>query len=85
MVQVENVGMAKYNIVHQFKEEGFHDVTFASGTTNALYLGGFLYANSSTPSNFTIFAFHKQEPNSDNHSTIILFASWFKLRDKTNL
>jgi hypothetical protein len=27
---------------------------------------GFLYADSSTPSNFTIFAFHEQEPNSDN-------------------
>jgi hypothetical protein len=25
-----------------------------------------MYADSSTPSNFTIFAFHKQEPNLDN-------------------
>jgi hypothetical protein len=58
--------MAQYNLVHQFKEQGFNNVTFASGTTNALYVGGFLYADSSTPSNFTIFAFHKQEPNSDN-------------------
>jgi hypothetical protein len=65
-INQENAGMAQYNLVHQFKEEGFHDVTFASGTTNALYVGGFLYANSSTPSNFTIFAFHKQEPNLDN-------------------
>jgi hypothetical protein len=30
-------------------------------------VGGFLYADSSTPSNFTIFAFHEQELNSDNH------------------
>ncbi len=29
-------------------------------------MGGFLYADSSNPSNFTIFAFHEQEPNSDN-------------------
>ncbi len=58
--------MAQYNLVHQFKEQGFHNVTLAAGTTNALYVGGFLYADSSTPSNFTIFAFHEQEPNSDN-------------------
>jgi hypothetical protein len=36
------------------------------GTTQALFLGEFLYADSSTPSNFTVFAFHKQEPNSAN-------------------
>jgi hypothetical protein len=65
-INQENVGMARYDLVHQFKEQGFHDVTFASGTTNALYVGGFLNADSSTPSNFTIFAFHKQEPNLDN-------------------
>jgi hypothetical protein len=58
--------MAQYDLVHQFKEQGFHDVTIASGTTNALYVGGFLCADSSTPSNFTIFAFHKEELNSDN-------------------
>jgi hypothetical protein len=58
--------MAQYNSVHQFKEQGFHGITFASGTTNALYMGGFLYADSSTPSNFKNFAFHKQEPNLDN-------------------
>jgi hypothetical protein len=29
-------------------------------------VGGFLYADSSTPNNFTIFALHKQEPNLDN-------------------
>jgi hypothetical protein len=58
--------MAQYDLVHQFKEQGFHDVTFASGTTKALYMGGFPYADSSTPSNFMIFAFHEQEPNLDN-------------------
>jgi hypothetical protein len=52
--------------VHIFKEQGFHNVTFALGTTNALFVGGFLYADSSTPSNFTIPAFHKQESNLDN-------------------
>jgi hypothetical protein len=69
----ENAGMAQYDLVHQFKEQGFHDITFTLGTTNALYVGGFLYAEPSTPSNFTIFAFHKQEPNLDNcqHDYII--------------
>jgi hypothetical protein len=42
---------------------------FASGTTQALYLGDFLYANLSSLSNFTAFAFHEQEPNSLNQQT----------------
>jgi hypothetical protein len=63
-----------YNLVHQFKEQGFHDITFALGTTNALYVGGFLYADSSTPSNFRNFAFHEQEPNSDNrHNDYLIY------------
>ncbi len=33
----------------------------------ALCVGDFLYSNSSTPSNFTIFAFHELEPLSDSH------------------
>ncbi len=58
-INQENAGIAQCDLVHQFKEQGFCNVTFASGTTNALYVGGFLYTDSSTPSNFTIFAFHK--------------------------
>ena len=46
----DNVGMAQYDLVHQFKE---------------LNAPEFLYADSSTPSNFIIFAFRKQEPNTD--------------------
>jgi hypothetical protein len=57
--------MAQYNLVHPFKELGFQGIAFASGTTQALFIGEFLYSDSSTPSNFMIFAFHKQEPNSD--------------------
>ncbi len=53
----DNVGMAQYDLVHQFKELNAPDITFPMGTTNALYLGQFLYSDSSTPSNFTIFAF----------------------------
>jgi hypothetical protein len=65
-INQKNAGMAQYDLVHQFKEQGFHNVTFALETTHALYMGGFLYAESSTPSNFMIFIFHKQEPNLDN-------------------
>jgi hypothetical protein len=63
----ESMGMAQYDLVHQFKDLKAPDVIFASGTTNTLYIGQFLWADSSTPSNFTIFAFCKQEPNTDNH------------------
>ena len=59
--------MAQYDLVHQFKDLRALDVTFAPGTTNALYIGQFLWSDSSTPSNFTIFAFHKQEPHTDSH------------------
>jgi hypothetical protein len=43
-INQENAGMAQYDLVHQFKEQGFQDITFAMGTTNALYVGGSLYA-----------------------------------------
>jgi hypothetical protein len=44
-VNCENVGMAQYNLVHQFREQGFPDVAFASGTTQALFVGEFLYSD----------------------------------------
>jgi hypothetical protein len=43
----------------------FQDIGFAQGTVQALYVGDLLYANSSTPSNFTVFAFHEIEPLSN--------------------
>ena len=59
--------MAQYDLVHQFKDLRAPAVTFASGTTNALYIGQFQWSDSSTPSNFTIFAFREQEPHTDSH------------------
>ena len=58
--------MAQYELVHQFKELGFPDISFAQGTAQALFVGNFLYANFSMPSDFTVFAFHEQEPLSDS-------------------
>jgi hypothetical protein len=68
-INSDNVGLAQYKLIHQFKENSFPNVKFASGTTQPLYLRDFLYANSSSPSNFTVFAFHEQEPNSSNQQT----------------
>jgi hypothetical protein len=65
-INSDNVSLAQYNLIHQFKECRILDVTFALGTTQALYLGGFLYADSSSPNNFMVFSFHEQEPNSPN-------------------
>ncbi len=62
----DNLGMAQYELVHKFKDLGFPNIGFAQGTAQALYVGDFLYADSSTPSNFTVFAFHEQEPLSDS-------------------
>jgi hypothetical protein len=65
-ISAENIGLAQYQPIHQFKEGGFPGAPFALGTTQALFLREFLYADSSTPSNFTVFTFHEQEPNSAN-------------------
>jgi len=59
--------MAQYELVHQFKELGFPNIGFAQGTSQALFVCNFLYSNSSTPSNFTVFTFHKHEPLLDSH------------------
>jgi hypothetical protein len=58
--------MAQYNLVHQFNDLRAPDVTFASGTTNALYISQFQWSDASTPSNFTIFAFQEQAPHTDS-------------------
>jgi hypothetical protein len=68
-LNTNNVGLAQYELIHQFKEGGFPNVAFTSGMTKRLYLGNFLYANSRSPSNFTVFAFHEQEPNSTSQQT----------------
>ena len=62
----DNVEMAQCKPIHQFKELVFPYIGFAQGMTQALYVNDFLYANSSTPSNFTVFAFHEQEPLLDS-------------------
>jgi hypothetical protein len=74
-INQENTRMAQYNLVHQFKEQGFHNTTFTSGTTNALYVGGILYANSSTLSNFRILIFTSNSQTWTIASKIILFAT----------
>jgi len=68
----DNIGMAQYELVHQFKELGFPDIGFAQGTAQALFIGDFLYADSSTPSNFAVFAFHEQTPLSESRQNIYL-------------
>jgi hypothetical protein len=65
-INCKNVGMAQYNLIHQSKEQGFPDIVFALGTTQALFFGEFLYSDLSTLSNFTVFAFHEQEPKANN-------------------
>jgi hypothetical protein len=80
-----NVGMTQHNLVHQFKEQGYPDVTFASGTTQALFVRESLYNDSNTPSNFTIFAYHKQEPNSDKHQNDYLICHLLQVEGQKKL
>jgi hypothetical protein len=79
-VTCDNFGMAQYDLVHQFKEQGFPDIAFASCTTQALFIREFLYSNLSTPSNFTMFAFHEQEPNSNNCQQDYLFCHLLQIK-----
>jgi hypothetical protein len=65
-INSKNAQMAQYKLIHQFKELGFPNIGFAQGMVQALYIGVFLYSDSSTPSNFTVFAFHKAEPLSNS-------------------
>ena len=63
-INSDNVGMAQFELTHQFASYRLDDVGFAAGTVQALHVGEFLYSDSSTPSNFTVFAFFEQAPNS---------------------
>jgi hypothetical protein len=56
--------LAQFELTHQFASYRLDDVGFAAGTVQALHVGEFLYNDSSTPSNFTVFAFFEQAPNS---------------------
>ena len=77
----DNIGMAQYELVHQFKDLGFPDIGFAQGTAQALFVGDFLYADSrSTPSNFTVFAFHEQEPLSDSRQNEYLICQLVQIQ-----
>jgi hypothetical protein len=84
-INAKNVGLAQCKLIHQFKEGSFPDVTFASGTTQALFLGKFLYKDSSTPINFTVFAFHKQEPNSATQQTDYLICHFIQEQGRRSL
>ena len=63
-INSDNVGMAQIQLTHQFATYRLNDVGFAAGTVQALHVGELLYSDSSTPSNFTVFAFYEQAPNS---------------------
>ena len=63
-INSNNVGMAQFELTHQFASYRLDDVSFAVGMVQALHVGEFLYSDSSTPSNFMVFAFHEQAPNS---------------------
>jgi hypothetical protein len=63
-INSDNVGMAQFELTHQFSSYRLDDVGFAAGTVQALHVGEFLYSGSSTPSNFLVFAFYEQAPNS---------------------
>jgi hypothetical protein len=59
-INSDNVGMTQFKLTHQFASYRLDDVSFAAGTVQALHVGEYLYSNSSTPSNFTVFAFYEQ-------------------------
>jgi hypothetical protein len=52
-------GSAEQDLSQRFDKLNLIDVCFAQGIVQRLYHGKFISANSSTPSNFTAFAFFK--------------------------
>jgi hypothetical protein len=81
-INCKNIGMAQYNLIHQFKELGFPEVAFASGTTQALFFGDFLYLDLSTPSNFTVFTFTNKNHMLTTVNKTTLFVTCYKLKVK---
>ena len=77
--------MAQYKLVHQFKELGFPYIGFTQGTAQALHVAVFQYADASTPSNFTVFAFHKQEPLLDSHQNDYLICQLVQTQGQKKL
>eukprot|EP00957_Ditylum_brightwellii_P032200 2441386-Ditylum_brightwellii.AAC.1 len=61
-INCESAGLADQTLHFHFKYIGLSDVSFAHGLTQALYTGSFLYADASTPSNFSAFCFFESSP-----------------------
>jgi hypothetical protein len=76
--------MAQYNLEHKFKEQGFPDVAFPLGTTEAIYIGEFLFSDLSTQSNSIVFTFHEQEPNVDDCQKDYLICHLLQSKGKRN-
>ena len=77
--------MAQCELVHQFKELGFPDIGIAQDTAPALYVGDSQYANSSTPKNFTILAYHEQEPLLDSRQNNYLIFQMVQTQGRKTL
>jgi hypothetical protein len=71
-INCDNIGMAQFELTHQFASYRLDDVGFAAGTIQALHVGEFLYADSISPSNFTVFAFFEQAPNSGQQQDYLI-------------
>jgi hypothetical protein len=61
-INAETMGVAEHELNLQFKNIGLQDAAFSPGLTQALYSGKFLWADKSTPSNFSPFSFFEVEP-----------------------
>ena len=56
----KTVGAAEMELAHGFAKMRMSDVTFAQGTTMALYHGSFLYKSPGAPCNFSGFSFYQK-------------------------
>ena len=61
-INAKTMGVAEQELNLQFKNLGLQEAAFSSGLTQALYSGKFLWADKSTPSNFSPFSFFEVEP-----------------------
>jgi hypothetical protein len=81
-INCNNIGMVQYDLIHQFKDLGCMDISFALGMTQALYMGEFLYADSSTPSTSQFLHSTNKSRIQTSIRITTSSATCFKLKDK---
>jgi hypothetical protein len=83
-INQENVGTAQYDLVHQFKEQGFPDIAFASGTMQALLSGSSYFPTRAPQATIQSLLSTNKSPIWMITKKITLFVTSFKSKGRRN-